>query len=213
MPTALIIGDSMVDNSPLAKRLGDLLTADGYQVTQAGLGATSTGSWDDQDVVKRAHKTVDTGALPKGVDLLIVSLGTNDAANANRAGGDLAKKAAGAAGRIVKIAGIYQAKRTVWVLPPWLRGNVAWYTQPAAEFIYAAAPAVQGQQGVELFDSRPVTKADVLAGSGDGVHPGAKLQRKWADAVHAAIRAGGKRTSLWLVAGVAVAAAIWYARR
>lgn len=213
MPSAMIIGDSMVDNSPLAKRLGQLLAADGYQVTQAGLGATSTGSWDDLDVVKRAHKTVDTGALPKDVDLLVISLGTNDAANHFRAGGDLTKKAQAAAARIPKIAGLYRARRTLWVLPPWMRDNHQWYKQAAMEYIYAAAPSVAGQQGVELFDSRPVTKAGVLAGSGDGIHPGTALGRRWAEAVHKAIRSGGKSSTTWLLVGMAAAAAVWFSRR
>lgn len=208
---ALIIGDSMVDNSPLAKRLGELLAADGYEVTQAGLGATSADSWDDGDVITRPHKSVDSGALPKGADLLIISLGTNDGANANRAGGDQKAKAEKTASRITQIAKYYGAARTVWVLPPWLRGNVKWYTQDAVEPVYAAAPLAEG---VELFDSRPVTKDAVMAGSGDGVHPGAKLQRQWADAVYRQIKQGGSDSfPLWLAVAGAVVLGVLLARR
>ena len=208
---AVIIGDSMVDGSPLAKRLGELLSADGYAVTQAGLGATSADSWDDGDVITRPHKSVDSGALPKGADLLIISLGTNDGANANRAGGDQKAKAEKTAQRISKIAQFYGAARTIWVLPPWMRGNVEWYTQEAMEPVYAAAPLAQG---VELFDSRAVTKDAVMAGSGDGGHPGAKLQREWADAVYVRIKEGGKSNIFfWIAVAGAVAVAILLARR
>lgn len=203
---ALIIGDSMVDGSPLAKRLGELLAADGYAVTQSGLGATSADSWDDgDDVIKRAHKSIDTAKLPRGVDLLVVSLGTNDGANAYRAGGDLAAKAAKTASRMATIAQLYGARRTVWVLPPWMRDNVAWYRQAAMEYVYQAAPA----SGLELFDSRPVTREGVLAGSGDGVHPGAKLQRQWAEAIHAQISGGGSNV---LAVVLVLAALLWWAR-
>ena len=214
MPTAVIIGDSHVDDwSPFGSRLAKNLKAAGYDVTKLGVGATSTGSWAYGQACRPGKsKCVDVETqVPKGADLLLICLGTNDAANAQAAKSDRAAAAAKTAERISAMASKYGAKRTIWILPPWQRGSMKHYTQDAMEFLYAAAPQAEG---VELFDSRPSTEALVKGGSGDGVHPTGKSANAWADAIVKQVQeGGGSSISPVLIAGGMVAFAALLALR
>lgn len=190
MPSVLIIGDSHVDLTPFAGKLKGRLEKAGWSVTRAGLGATTAGSWISGHPCRLGsnvcHKVSE---LPHGTDLLLICLGTNDAANQAKA---KSKQPAGAektANRIVALAKEFGASRTIWILPPWQRGPSKWYSQQAMDVLYTSAPVAEAQ-GVELFDSRPATRALVEAGSGDGVHPGSKGAEAWADAVVAQVQAG-----------------------
>jgi len=185
MPSALIIGDSHVDATAFGSKLQAKLKAAGWGVTRAGVGSTSSKSWTSgHPCTVTKSKCLDVADLPKNTDLLLISLGTNDGANAAVGGKtDQTAYASEVAGRIAELAKTFGAKRTIWILPPWQRGTVKWYTQDAEEFIYAAAP----QAGVELFDSRPSTRDMVMGGSGDGVHPGAACADKWASDVVAQV--------------------------
>lgn len=213
MPSALIIGDSHVHATAFGSALESQLKVAGWDVTRAGVGATSSKSWTNgHPCTPNKSKCVNVDDLPKGTDLLLISLGTNDGANAAVGGKtDQAAYAAGVADRIAELARTFGAKRTLWILPPWQRGNVTWYTQDAMEYVYAAAPKA-AEAGVELFDSRPSTEALVKGGSGDGVHPSLTCAKQWAAAVVAQIQGtSGKAIaasgpSLLIIAGVAVAA-------
>lgn len=210
--TAVIIGDSHVDDwSPFGSKLESGLEKAGYQVTRLGVGATSTYSWSFGKACRKG-KCVEVDTVPKGAGLLLICLGTNDGANAQAGGGDKAKAAAKTAERIKAMADKYGASRTIWILPPWQRGNMKHYTQDAMEYVYAAAPA----SGVELFDSRPSTKALVEGGSGDGVHPTGKSATAWADAILAQVRAGAVRPRMGAIVGGLVSGlviAYWLKRR
>lgn len=215
MPTALIIGDSHVHATAFGSALESQLKAAGWDVTRAGVGATSSRSWTNgHPCTPNKSKCVDVADLPKGTDLLLISLGTNDGANAAVGGKtDQAAYADGVADRIAELARTFWAKRTIWILPPWQRGSVKWYTQDAMEYVYAAAPKAAAA-GVELFDSRPSTEELVKGGSGDGVHPSSKCAKQWASAVveqvqgtsSSGLATNSGASSLLVIAGVAAAA-------
>jgi lysophospholipase L1-like esterase len=215
MPSAVIIGDSHVDDwSPFGTRLAKNLKAAGYDVTKLGVGATSTGSWAYGKACRpNKSKCVDVETdVPKGADVLLISLGTNDAANAQAAKSDRAAAAAKTTARIKAMAEKYEAKRTIWILPPWQRGNVKHYTQEAMDFLYEVAQ----DAGVELFDSRAATEALVKGGSGDGVHLLGKGASAWADAVAAQVKGEAKVADagfpIWPIL-IAVVAGVVLARR
>jgi lysophospholipase L1-like esterase len=180
MPSALIVGDSHVDTwSPFGSKLEKKLKKAGYTVQREGLGGSSSRVWAKGNPCKIKGRCLKVADLPKGADLLLICLGTNDGANASAAKAKPEKAAADVSQNIQKLAATLAAKRTVWVLPPWQRGNHKHYTQPAMEPIYAAAP----QAGVELFDSRPSTEKLVKGGSGDGIHPTGTSAEAWAEAI------------------------------
>ena len=213
MPSALIIGDSHVDDwSPFGSKLVSKLKKAGYTVRREGLGGSTSKNWANGSPCKLKGRCLKVADLPKGVDLLLICLGTNDGANAAAAKSDPAKAANAVVQNIKRLEATLAAKRTVWLLPPWQRGSMKHYTQDAMEYVYAAAPA----SGVELFDSRPSTKALVEGGSGDGVHPTGKSATAWADAILAQVRAGAVRPRMGAIVGGLVSGlviAYWLKRR
>jgi len=206
MPSALIVGDSHVDWTAFAKALNTKVAALGYEVTNAGIGATSARSWlKDKTCRPKKDKCVKVSHLQKTGpwDLVLISLGTNDAANANKAGVDAGAKTAE---RVKKLAAKLGGRRTIWILPPVLRGNKKWYTSKAVKTVYTHAP----ESGLELFNSLPVTQEVITKKSGDGIHPGSSVGKKWAQAVGAQIQqAPSPQGSIWM--GLALVAGSWLA--
>jgi lysophospholipase L1-like esterase len=180
---AVIVGDSHVEpGSPFAQALSQKLQAQGYSVTIAGVGATNAFQWATQSKVCRPDKSrcVDQNQVPHQPDLLVISLGTNDAANA-AAGG---RSVATVPPAIQQILSAYDPHRWIWVGPPATRdGAVPYYTNDGIAQLYAAARSA----GVAIFDSRLPTAALVAAGSGDGVHLGPAGAQVWATAVGASL--------------------------
>jgi hypothetical protein len=212
--TALIIGDSHVDHSALAKYLKAELSAQGYTPTFAGVVSSSATTWLNNDVVCRPKKDycVTQSELPKSPDLLIVSLGTNDVANAASGGGDLASKCDQIVQRVMRLADKYSPAKVIWVGPPWLKDTWQWAKNDYTAQLYDAAK----RAGVPVFDSREATKAAVQAGSGDGVHLGDKGSKVWAQAIAADLKGNAAPTamnaSIPLLAAFAIAGA-WLAFR
>lgn len=215
---ALLIGDSHLDHSLLAKYLTKELKSLGYDdVTAAGVGATAATTWLDNDVVCRPKKDycVKKADLPQSPDLLVISLGTNDCANAAAGGGDLAAKADKNVERIQKLAQSFSPTKVLWIGPPWMRDTWKWGKNEYMAYLYDAAR----KANVPIFDSRDATKAVVEAGSGDGVHLGDKGSQVWAKAI--AVSLGAKpeaqtqaaRVSPWLVGAALVGAALFLRRK
>jgi len=198
MATALIIGDSHVDHSPMADEMKRLLAAKGYTTTIAGVGATSALSWLNQNPVCRPNKAwcVDKTTLPSRPDLLLVSLGTNDAANMAVSKGQPEPIVS----NVRKLIARFAPGSSIWIGPPWLVDNkVPGYTNADNARLYNAA----ARAGVPIFDSRVPTRSIVEAGSGDGIHLGLQGQKVWAAAVVAAV---GKKAFPWVpVVGLALA--------
>jgi len=192
MLTAAIIGDSHVDGSNLASAIRDGLQRRGYAVTTAGVGATSAGSWTKDGPACRPNKSkcVAKTSIPRPVDLLVVSLGTNDQANAYVAGADLAKRGDQNLTKILSLGDKFDAGRVVWIAPPWMGDRVRGYRNDAMRAIYAAAD----RRRVPYFDSARLTRPWVEAGAGDGVHVYGAKARAWGEAVLAYIDQGG---GLW----------------
>lgn len=220
MKTAVIIGDSHVDPSggmPFGKDLAALLRAQGYDVTQAGVGATDARMWASafvavgSPVCNNAGRCVDPRTLPQSPDLLVISLGTNDAANAAVGGLSVTSAVAD----VKKVIAAFAPKAWFWVGPPWMGDKIKGYLNDAMAQFYNAANSA----GVPIFDSRPSTKASVQAGSGDGVHLGPQGGQIWADAVASAIASTGGSGSSWkplaIAAGILLSAGglAWYLRK
>lgn len=183
---ALIIGDSHAEGV-FGMSLRDLLVKRGYTTTLAGVGSSAIKTWLNKQVVCHPDGShcVDQSTLPASPDLLVVVLGTNDAANASAAGGNQASKADANVQKLTQLVAKYSPAQFLWVGPPWLRDNVQHYTNLSAAELYDAAD----RAGVPVYDSRVVTKPLVEAGSGDGVHLGPKGAKEWAKAVDASLDA------------------------
>lgn len=151
-------------------------------MTVAGVGATNAYQWATQGTVCRPDRSrcIEQRQVPHNPDLLVISLGTNDAANA-AAGGRSVSTVPQA---IKQIVGSYDPRFWMWIGPPATRdGSVPYYTNAGISQLYSAAKAA----GVAIFDSRAATSVMVAAGSGDGVHLGPAGAQVWAAAVAAAL--------------------------
>jgi lysophospholipase L1-like esterase len=202
--TALIIGDSHVEPAgSFGPALAKLLQAQGYAVTVAGVGSTNAHQWATQSVVCRPDKSrcVDLSQLPRSPDLLVISLGTNDAANAAAGGASVAASVAD----VKRVIAKFDAGRTFWIGPPATRGTVQYYTSAAINAYYAAAKA----SSVPIFDSRPATSP--LVNQGDGVHFYGAAAQTWADAVARGIESQSsyKAKIAFGLATAAVLAILW----
>jgi lysophospholipase L1-like esterase len=182
MKTALIIGDSHVEPSgAFGPDLARLLEAQGYAVTVAGVGSSNAHQWANQNVVCRPNRSwcVDQTKLPHRPDLLVISLGTNDAANA-AAGGP---SPSASVSDVKRIIARYNPVRYFWIGPPATNDTVPYYTNVAIAAYYNAAKA----SGLSIFDSRGVTAPLVAAKLGDGVHLYGSGAQTWANKVASAI--------------------------
>jgi len=215
---ALLIGDSHLDHSSLAKYLKKELKALGYDdVTAAGVTSSTAKLWLDNDNVCRPKKDycVSKAILPQQPDLLIVSLGTNDLAAAASSGGDQDAKADTIVGQVLQLTRSLNPSKVLWIGPPWFRDNWQWAKNAYAVPLYNAA----ARANAPIFDSRDATKAAVEAGSGDGVHLGDKGSQAWAKAI--AVSLGAKPeaqtqavgVSPWLVGAALVGAALFLRRK
>lgn len=194
MKSALVIGDSHVAaGNPFGQALERELAAAGYQVTRAGVVGSSAKGWLEFDPLCSSvdGKCLRPSELPTGVDLLLISLGTNDAA-----GGVSPGQAAAIVERVGQLAKHYAAGRTVWIAPPWLGDTWPTATNTMMAPLYEAAL----HSPLEVFDSRPATRELVTAGSGDGVHVGPAAGDAWAKAVRTYLER--RRVLPWVLAGV-----------
>jgi lysophospholipase L1-like esterase len=148
---------------------------------------------------------VDINTLPRRPNLLLVSLGTNDAANMAVSKG----RPEPIVSDVQKLIARFAPGDSIWIGPPWLGNKITYYTNADNEKLYAAAH----RAGAAIFDSRVVTRSAVEGGSGDGVHLGPAGQKVWAAAV---VKKATESTMPWLLLGgvaVATAAAVYIATR
>jgi lysophospholipase L1-like esterase len=204
--TALIIGDSHVEPAgSFGPALAAKLQAQGYAVTVAGVGSTNAHQWATQQVVCRPDKSrcVDQAQLPRSPDLLVISLGTNDAANAAAGGASPAASVAD----VRRVIDRYDADKYFWIGPPATNDSVPYYTNAAIANYYAAAKA----SGLSIFDSRGITAPLVAAKLGDGVHLYGSGAQAWADATARGIASQGsyKTKVAFGLATAAILAVLW----
>ena len=185
----IIVGDSHTDLYPFGERLVAGLRDAGADVTVLAVGGTAASSWlgKKQPLCRKAAmgkpaKCASLGDVRgKTFDLAIIALGTNDAANMNRAsqegGGTRAALMRRAASQIDQIGSLL-APQYVWVGPPPVTGKLKWYTQDAMDALYAAAS--QGALKGSIIDSRELVPAGFKS---DGVHLLGSSSTGWADGV------------------------------
>lgn len=215
----VIVGDSHSDLGGFGKALQSALEAQGATVTLLGIGGTAAYSWLGKGPVCRTisgqKKCVNLSDVAgQKFDLAIVALGTNDAANANRAaaegGGNrqaLMKKAVGQ----IAAVGARLAPRMTWVGPPKMLDTVKWYTNDAMDALYAAGLPYFGDRAI---DSRLLMPEKI---GGDGVHPSASTYRTWAEGVASKLDMTARSSaspqmkagSVGLLSMVLVAVAAW----
>jgi hypothetical protein len=188
-----IIGDSHTQTMP-GIELAKLLTSAGARVTNIGIGATSVPQWIAdptcqptrggcvQPPKNKIVRVADEVAKAGGFDLVIVSLGTNDGANASAAGRPKGidadawpAKVASAAKRV--------ASNMFFMGPPKMRGNVKHYTDANIKPYFDAAKNFFGNAAIDGYGPT----AAYAATEGDGVHYYGTGGKKWAKVVFDAV--------------------------
>lgn len=179
--SVLLTGDSHMEWSQFGVQLAALLRAQGARVTNLSIGGSSARSWASGRPVCRPGES--SGCLTVAdlvargpYDLAIVSLGTNDAANAHAAGANATNAARQTAERVATVAQQIGARRTWLVGPPRMGRTSGHYTdQTMAPVADAFASAFRGHPTIRFIDSRPVRRSD-----GDGIHVGRRGGEEWA---------------------------------
>jgi lysophospholipase L1-like esterase len=237
-----VIGDSQTQFG-LGQELVPMLQAAGAKVTNLGVGGTSADQWVKKVVCFPGNgpngcKVSDPGmhgasalkqydldaevAKAGGFDLVIVSLGSNDGANASaakRPGGVDADKF------VPKLLSIMKrvAPLAFYIGPGAKRGNVKHYEDANIQPYYAAVAKVMGGAAIHSY---PVVKPFIDdPKQGDGVHffKGSAAAKAWARAVLDAVmtrepyRVGGGGASKLLptltVAAGALIIYLWWRGR
>lgn len=194
----LLTGDSHLDWSAVGSGLEKGLKAEGAIVTRIAIGGTWTPQWlGTKPICRKAVGSDDPAAVSSGqkcarfsdieaqkpYDLVIFSLGGNDAANADVKGGMKGNEPPVFVERIKKLAAKIGAPFLLIGIP--VQGDkVKHYTNAAMlPYIEAAKAAF----GVSYFDPREVTAP--YAQDGDGVHYKGEGAKAWVAAVIAHVKA------------------------
>ena len=203
----VIIGDSHVDGNWFGRALELSLEARGAEVSRYGWGGSASSTWLSGKPIfgKQYSLQVIRGYGP--YDAALVVLGSNDAANAQRAaiegGRPLLDGVKIAAGSIQKVAGSLSSSTTFWVGPPKMGHKSPYWTNGAMDALWNAASPGFGKRAL---DSRPAT-APYVAG-GDGIHLGRDGAEAWAQFVVSEVTkqeasiGGAAPTILLLAAGI-----------
>lgn len=183
----LLTGDSHMEWSPFGRRLQAKLEQLGATVVNLSIGGSSARVWSSGRPVcrtsgERRCLTVEDIRAQGPYDVAIVSLGTNDAANADVDGGDLAARARTTAERLRQFADAIPANE-VWIVgPPRMAGRGHYTDRTMAPVAEASA----AEFGPRFIDSRSVPRVD-----GDGIHVGQRGGEAWSSLVIDSMRSGG----------------------
>jgi lysophospholipase L1-like esterase len=175
----VILGDSHVDGSTFGKALERKLAAEGAVVTRFGWGGSAARTWLAGKHTLGKQFTLQQVKASGPYDIAIISLGTNDGANAGVGTQDAATlkaEAAKSVSQIKQIADAVGASVTWWVEPPRMGDRVKHYTNYNIDFVRSA--------GRSAFGSRAIDSTVVGTPDGDGVHLGGKGGEAWAAVVH-----------------------------
>lgn len=185
----LLTGDSHMDWSPFGVNLDRLLREAGATVVRMAIGGSAAKQWASGKQVCRTiagNKVCFSAADLRAAgpfDLVVVSLGTNDAANASAANADRTRAAEQAATDVETFMGLLGSPRFVVVGPPTLGDRLNHYTNAnMTPLVDVFARRFSGR----FIDSRSVPLVD-----GDGVHFGRKGGEAWAKFVVDRLAAGG----------------------
>lgn len=177
-----ILGDSHVDGSVMGKELEKLLTAGGATVQRFGWGGSAARTWLAGKPMLGKQFTVEQVKNKGPYDIVIISLGTNDGANAGVGTQDAARlkaDAATAVAGIKKIADTIGGGVTFWIEPPPMLDRVKHYTNYNINFVREA--------GREVFGPKSIDSTRIGTPDGDGVHPGGRAGKVWAELVNTSI--------------------------
>jgi hypothetical protein len=214
----LLTGDSHMEWSPFGSKLEELLRASGATVVRMAIGGSAARQWASGKPVCRTmngeKKCLSAAELRAAgpFDLAIVSMGTNDAANASAANADRTRAAEQAATDIETFMGLVGAPPFIVVGPPTLKDKLAHYTNAnMTPLVDVFSRRFAGR----FVDSRPVPHPD-----GDSVHMGRQGGAAWAQYVFdrlgstaAATGGGGSSFMPLFVVGALAAIAWWRYRR
>lgn len=188
----VFVGDSHLDWSQFGVRLAEKFRQAGADVRNMAVGGSSARSWASGSPVCRTIGggtkcvTVEQVRTAGPHDLAIISLGTNDAANASAAGADRAAAAVQTAERVRSLARQIGAQQTWLVGPPRTQPSNAHYADENMIPVVNAFRSAFGDGREILFvDSREVPRID-----GDGIHVGPRGGEAWATHVFQRVRAG-----------------------
>lgn len=174
----VIIGDSHVDWSWFGKTLEADLASKGASVTRHGWGGSAAANWIAGQRIFGKQYTLKGVAGGGPYDVALVVLGSNDAANAQRAsmegGPTLTAGVATASQKILQVAGSLSARTSFWVGPPAMGTKSPYWTNGAMDALWKATSPLFGERAL---DSRPATRPHVA--TGDGVHMGKPGAEAW----------------------------------
>lgn len=181
MTRVLLTGDSHMEWSPFGVQLEKLLRDSGADVVRMAIGGSAARQWAAGGQVCRTmngeRKCLSAADLRAAgpFDLAIVSLGTNDAANASAGNVDRTRAAEKAADDIETFMRLVGPRDFIVVGPPTLKDRIAHYTNAnMAPLVDVFARRFSGR----FIDSRPVEHVD-----GDSVHMGRQGGAAWAQFV------------------------------
>jgi hypothetical protein len=207
----IIIGDSHVDGNWFGQALELSLEARGAEVVRYGWGGSAASTWiAGRRIFKKQYSLqVIRGDGP--YDAALVVLGSNDAANAQRAsmegGRSLREGVKIASSDIRKVADSLGAVKSFWVGPPAMGSASPYWTNAAVDALWQeTAPKF----GKAALDSRAATLPHVP--KGDGIHLGRGGAEAWAQFVvtevtkQEASMGGPEPIVLLLAAGIVVLA-------
>jgi lysophospholipase L1-like esterase len=204
----VILGDSHVDGSTFGKALERRLTADGAVVQRFGWGGSAARTWLAGKHTLGKQFTLEQVKASGPYDIAIISLGTNDGANAGVGTQDantLRAEAAKSVGQIQQIASAVGAPVTWWVEPPRMGDRVKHYTNYNIDFVRSA--------GRQAFGRRSIDSTVVGTPDGDGVHLGGRGGEAWAEVVHQHVLSdtGALMPAwLWVASAAVLGAAVFY---
>lgn len=173
--SVVILGDSHVDGTPMGSTLEKMLTEQGASVKRFGWGGSAARTWLAGKRAMGKQYTVQQVKDGGPYDIAVISLGTNDGANAGVGTQDAAKleaEAVKAVGQIKQIADAIGAKQTYWVEPPVMGDKTKHYTNYNIDFVR--------REGRKVFGKSAIDATAVGPHPSDGVHLYGDKATQWA---------------------------------
>jgi hypothetical protein len=173
--TIVILGDSHVDGTPMGSTLEKMLTEQGATVKRFGWGGSAARTWLAGKRAMGKQYTVQQVKDGGPYDIAIISLGTNDGANAGVGTQDKAKleaEAVKAVSQIKQIADTIGAQKTYWIEPPVMGDKTKHYTNYNIDFVR--------REGRKVFGADAIDATSVGPHPSDGVHLYGDKATQWA---------------------------------
>ena len=201
----LLTGDSHMEWSPFGRLLAAKLRRAGAVPVNFAIGGSTARAWASGSPVCHDARCVTIADLRASrPDVAIISLGTNDGANADAAGGDQVAAARQAAEQLLAFTRRVGAPVTWIVGPPSMAGRGHYTDAAMAPVVAAFASAFPGR----FIDSRSVPRLD-----GDGVHMGPRSGEIWAQLVFDEVARPAIGPIGFVVGAIVIAGLVKFIRR